>query len=291
MDPSARIEIALEAAVARATATPAPPQLSQAVHHAVFAGGAQVRPRLCLSVAAACGDDAPELADAAATGIELMHCASLVHDDLPCFDNAATRRGKPSVHAAYGERVAVLAGDALIVQALDAVAQHIPSAPGRAAAVLTTITQATGMPRGITAGQAWEVEPELPVAEYHQAKTGSLFAAATMAGALASGAEGQVESWRAVGERLGEAYQVADDLRDAVGAEEELGKPAGQDETHGLANAVSEHGLEGAKERLDRLVEQAVAAVPECAGAEQLRAGIRQEVQRVLPGTLGQSAA
>ncbi len=291
MDPSARIERALEAAVARATAAPAPPQLAQAVHHAVFAGGARVRPRLCLSVSAACGDDAPELADAAATAIELMHCASLVHDDLPCFDNAQTRRGQASVHAAYGERLAVLAGDALIVHALETVALEAPRAPQRAGSVLTAVTRATGMPVGITAGQAWESEPEIPLAAYHQAKTGALFAAATLAGAGAAGAEEQAESWRQVGERLGEAYQVADDLRDAVGAEEELGKPAGQDTAQGLSNAVTEHGLEGAKERLDELVEQAVGAVPECAGGERLRAGIRQEVKRVLPDTLGQSVA
>ncbi len=291
MEPSERIENALQAAVARATAEPAPPQLAEAVRHAVFSGGARIRPRLCLTVAAACGDDAPELADAAATAIELMHCASLVHDDLPCFDDAATRRGQPSVHAAYGERLAVLTGDALIVHALETVSLQVAQAPQRAGALLTTVTRATGMPYGITAGQAWESEPEIPLAAYHQAKTGSLFAAATVAGATAAGAERQADGWRLVGERLGEAYQVADDLRDAVSAEEELGKPAGQDSGQGLINAVSEHGLEGAKERLDRLVEEAVGAVPECAGAEQLRAGILEEMERALPKTLGRSAA
>ncbi len=291
MDPSSRIQNALETAVARAVAKPAPPRLGEAVRHAVFAGGARVRPRLCLTVAMACGDDQPQLADAAAASIELMHCASLVHDDLPCFDDAATRRGQPSVHAAYGERLAVLAGDALIVHALETLALQVPQAPERSGQLLLTVTQATGMPYGITAGQAWESEPEIPVAEYHQAKTGSLFAAATVAGAVAAGAMHQADNWRMVGERLGEAYQVADDLRDAVGAEDELGKPTGQDSSHGLANAVSEHGLEGAKERLDRLVEEAVGAVPECAGAEQLRQGIQQEMERVLPKTLGRNAA
>lgn len=291
MEPSSRIESALEAAVARANAEPAPPQLAQAVRHAVFAGGARVRPRLCLTVATACGDGAPELADAAAVAIELMHCASLVHDDLPCFDDAATRRGQPSVHAAYGERLAVLAGDALIVHALETLALQVPQAPQRAAQLLTTVSGATGMPRGITAGQAWESEPEVPVAEYHQAKTGSLFAAATVAGAVAAGAEAQAAQWRSVGEYLGEAYQVADDLRDALSAEEELGKPAGQDSAHGLPSAVADLGVKGAKERLDRLVEEAVGAVPECAGAEQLRAGIHKEMERVLPKTLGCNAA
>ncbi|MBK1735210.1 geranylgeranyl pyrophosphate synthase [Halorhodospira abdelmalekii] len=291
MEPSQRIERALEAAVARAVAEPAPPLLAEAVRHAVFGGGARVRPRLCLTVALACGDECPELADAAAVAIELMHCASLVHDDLPCFDDAATRRGQPSVHVAYGERLAVLAGDALIVHALETLTLQITAAPERAAELLLTVSRATGMPYGITAGQAWESEPEVPVAAYHQAKTGSLFAAATVAGAIAAGDHSQLERWRLVGERLGEAYQVADDLRDAVGAEEELGKPTGQDVTHGLPSAVRELGVKGAKERLDRLVEEAVAAVPDCAGAEQLRAGILKEMERVLPKQLGRSAA
>jgi geranylgeranyl diphosphate synthase type II len=94
-----------------------------------------------------------------------------------------------------------------------------------------------------------------------------------------------------VGERLGEAYQVADDLRDAVGAEEELGKPTGQDSAHGLPSAVRELGVKGAKEHLNSLVEQAVEAVPEFAGAERLRAGIIEEMERVLPKTLSRSAA
>lgn len=291
MEPIQRIERALEAAVARAVAEPAPPRLAEAVRHAVFAGGARVRPRLCLTVAMACGDEAPQLADAAAVAIELMHCASLVHDDLPCFDDAATRRGQPSVHVAYGERLAVLAGDALIVQSLETLALQINEFPQRSAELLMIVSQATGMPRGITAGQAWESEPEVPVTAYHQAKTGSLFAAATVAGAVAAGSADQAHSWRLVGERLGEAYQVADDLRDAVGAEEELGKPTGQDSAHGLPSAVRELGVKGAKEHLNSLVEQAVEAVPEFAGAERLRAGIIEEMERVLPKTLSRSAA
>ena len=117
MDPMTRIEAGLNLAFTRTHAPPAPPLLAAAMRHAVFPRGARVRPRLCLAVAAACGDDHPEAADAAACAIEFLHCASLVHDDLPCFDDAATRRGKPSVHAAYGAPLAVLAGDALIVLA------------------------------------------------------------------------------------------------------------------------------------------------------------------------------
>ena len=92
------------------------------MHHAVFPRGARIRPRLTLAVAAACGEDAPSVSDAAGIAIELMHCASLVHDDLPCFDDADTRRGRPSVHRAFGEPLAVLAGDALIVLAYQTLA-------------------------------------------------------------------------------------------------------------------------------------------------------------------------
>ena len=109
MDILARIEQALDAALAQHEVPGAPPKLAAAIRHAVFPGGARIRPQLCIAVARACGDDDPALADAAAVALELMHCASLVHDDLPCFDNAATRRGRPSVQAAYGEPLAVLA--------------------------------------------------------------------------------------------------------------------------------------------------------------------------------------
>ncbi|HEY5308446.1 MAG TPA: polyprenyl synthetase family protein, partial [Casimicrobiaceae bacterium] len=117
MDSMARIESALSAAVASGEGLGCPPKLVAAVRHAVFPGGARIRPQLCLAVAQACGDDDPALADAAAVAVELLHCASLVHDDLPCFDDATTRRGRASVHSAFGERLAVLAGDALIVNA------------------------------------------------------------------------------------------------------------------------------------------------------------------------------
>ncbi|GAB4515679.1 MAG: hypothetical protein Tsb0019_14620 [Roseibium sp.] len=103
MDLSDRIETGMQTAIRYATANGCPQKLSAALRYAVFPGGARIRPRLCLAVALACGDRDPRVATASATAIELLHCASLVHDDLPCFDNAATRRGKPSVHMEYGE--------------------------------------------------------------------------------------------------------------------------------------------------------------------------------------------
>ena len=117
MKPITRIEQSLAQAISTGEAPGCPPKLAAAICHAVFPGGARIRPKLCLAVANACGDDDPTLSDAAAVAIELLHCASLVHDDLPCFDDAPTRRGRASVHWAFGEPLAVLAGDALIVLA------------------------------------------------------------------------------------------------------------------------------------------------------------------------------
>ncbi len=199
-----RIENALESALAHAQGPGCPPQLMAAVRHAVFPGGARIRPQLCLAVARACGDDRPQLSEAAATAIELLHCASLVHDDLPCFDDAPVRRGQPSVHSAFGERLAVLAGDGLIVVAFQVLARAGAQAPDRLVHLLTTIAGSVGMPGGIVAGQAWECESRVSISQYHREKTGSLFAAATVAGAQAAG--GDAEAWRGLGEWLGEAY-------------------------------------------------------------------------------------
>lgn len=285
-----RLETTLETALIRAETGSAPPKLAAAMRHSVFPGGARVRPALCLAVAGACGDDDPDLADAAAAAIEFLHCASLVHDDLPCFDDAATRRGAPSTHALFGEALAVLAGDALIILAFDTLARAgAVAAPGRLAALLSTLTRGVGMPIGIVAGQAWESEPAPPVEAYHRAKTGALFVAATMCGAIAAGANPL--PWRAVGENLGAAYQVADDLLDAVSAEDECGKPTGRDAALHRPSLVAELGLHGARDRLEGLVSEAVAAIPDCEGAGILRELVRTQATRLVPKQLARSAA
>lgn len=289
MEAMERIEHAVASAVDSAATAEAPPGLAAAIRHAVFPGGARVRPRLSLAVACACGDDAPALADAAAASIELLHCASLVHDDMPCFDNAATRRGKPSVHKAFGERLALLAGDALIVLAFETLARGAAGAPHRLGELLLVVSGSVGMPTGISAGQAWECEPCPDLSDYHRAKTGSLFAAATISGALAAGA--RPERWRALGERIGEAYQVADDIWDVAADPDALGKPVGQDQMHGRPSAVAELGLDGAIDRLRRLVADAVASVPDCPGRDPLRAIIVEESRRFLPKELARRAA
>ena len=251
--------------------------------------GARIRPRLCLAVAAACGEDDPAAADGAAAAIEFMHCASLVHDDLPCFDNADTRRGRPSVQRAYGEPLAVLAGDALIVLSFQTIAWGAVGSPARLPALVLTLAAATGMPSGIAAGQAWECEPTIDLGQYQRAKTGALFAAATVAGAAAAG--GEPALWRALGESLGEAYQVADDIADVLSGEADLGKPVGQDKALGRPNAALALGVDGAMRHLEALAQAAADSIPPCPGSAALKALTMSEARRLLPKDLSQRAA
>lgn len=289
MDTMPRIEKALTLALSEADAALCPPRLAGAMRYAVFPAGGRIRSRLALAVAGACGDRAPAAANAAAAAIELLHCASLVHDDLPCFDDAETRRGKPSVHVAYGERLAVLAGDALIVVAFESLGRAAIDAPERLPALLHIVARAAGLPGGIVAGQAWECEDAVALNHYERAKTGSLFAAATAAGAVAAGEK--ASAWYTLGARLGEAYQVADDIRDVVADAEDLGKPVGQDVAHDRPSAVRELGLDGAKARFESLVEGAVSSIPACPGRSFLLAEIQKEASRFLPKQLAQAAA
>lgn len=217
-----------------------------------------------------------------------MHCASLVHDDLPCFDGADLRRGRPSVHKAFGEPLAVLTGDALIVLAFQSIAR-VSCQPERLLKLTQIIGSAVGVPLGIVAGQAWECESEINLAHYHRSKTGALFVAATAAGAASAGAD--PEPWRMVGEKIGEAYQVADDLRDAAADEDEIGKPVGQDIAHDRPSAVREMGIDGAIYHLKSLVRGAVDAMPPCSNGNELRSLIMSEATRLVPAKLAATAA
>ena len=284
-----RIERALRASLAPLLQAGHPPRLAAAMQHAVFPGGARIRPQLTLAVAQACGEDDPQLTDGAAAAIELLHCASLVHDDLPCFDAAETRRGRPSVHRAFGERLAVLAGDALIVAAFEVLGRSSRRHLSRLPVLLRSVTHGVGMPMGIVAGQAWECEPQLSLADYQQAKTGALFAAATMMGAQAAGADG--EPWRALGEQLGQTYQVADDIRDVMLDAQVLGKPGGQDVARDRPSSARELGLEGAMAEFQRLVQATLRTVPVCPGAAQFRQLIQQEADRLVPQQLCEQVA
>ena len=284
-----RIERALRTSLAGSLQRGHPPKLAAAMQHAVFPGGARIRPSLTLAVALACGEDDPDLSEGAAAAIELLHCASRVHDDLPCFDAAALRRGRPSVQRAFGERLAVLAGDALIVAAFEVLGSSAQHHLSRLPVLVRTVCCGVGMPMGIVAGQAWECEPQLSLREYQQAKTGALFAAATMAGAQAAGADGG--PWCALGDHLGQAYQVADDIRDVLLEPSAMGKPGGQDAALGRPSMARELGLEGALAEFHRLVQTTLLTVPACPGAAQLRQLIRQEAARLVPQQLAELVA
>ena len=276
-----RAEQAISAHFEQAAGAGGPPRLVAAMRHAVFSGGARIRPQLCMAVASACGDDAPQLTDAAAVALELMHCASLVHDDMPAFDNADTRRGRPSVHKAFSEPLALLAGDGLIVMAYRVMLSSPSPQTDRLMALMDNLTQGVGLPFGIVAGQAWECETSADLGQYQRAKTGALFVAATRAGALSCGRE--PEPWAPLGAYLGEAYQVADDIRDVIAVAARLGKPVGQDALHARPSSAQALGLEGAIAHFDHLIEQASKSIPDCFYRDMLCQLVQHEAERLVP--------
>lgn len=281
MDLKTRIDSAVRLAVKTGQAAPAPAKLSAALEYATTPGGARIRPTILVSVAMACGDDRPEMTDAAAAALELMHCASLVHDDLPAFDDADMRRGKPSVHKAFSEPLAVLAGDSLIMLAFEILARSAKHDPMRSAQLVLTLARKSGMPGGICAGQGWESEEKIDMRAYHRSKTGALFVAATQMGAAAAGQD--PEPWTELGDRIGEAFQVADDLRDAVFDAKTLGKPVGQDDRHGRPNAVAELGIDGATQRYHDILNGAIASIPSCPGEAMLAQMVNMQARSLTP--------
>lgn len=281
MSANDRVERALERALELAIGPGTPPRLADALRYSVFPGGGRVRPRLVLAVADACGGAVAPVADAAAAAVELMHCASLVHDDLPCFDNASLRRGRASVHVAYGTELAVLVGDGLIVAAFELLAAGCRRVPHLLPGLVRAVGTGVGTAAGIVAGQAWESEPTLNLRAYHQAKTGALFVTSVRAGAIAGG--GDPDAWAPLGQRLGEAYQVADDIADVVSSAASLGKPVGQDAMLQRPSAARALGVHGAYARLDALFQSLLDAVPACAGRAGFQAWIEELCTQIFP--------
>lgn len=281
-----RAEEALKSHFQTAAGVGAPPRLQAAMQHAVFSGGARIRPQLCMAVATACGDDAPELTNAAAVALELMHCASLVHDDMPTFDNADVRRGRPTVHKAFSEPLALLSGDGLIVMAYQVLLQAGRQHPERLIMLMDNLSRGVGLPGGIVAGQAWECETAADLAQYQRSKTGALFVSATCAGAIASGRA--CEPWAPLGAFLGEAYQVADDIRDVLGDIASLGKPAGQDTLNDRPSSAQAMGLEGAIAHFDALIKQAGDAIPDCTHRDMLVQLVLLESERLVPKSMSE---
>jgi geranylgeranyl diphosphate synthase type II len=237
--------------------------LREAIHYATFPGGRRIRPNLALAVFDACAGSDPGLALHAGAAIELLHCASLAYDDLPCFDDAERRRGRLCVHTKFGQALAVLAGNALVVMAFD-VMSRAPAANAQLKIdLIGVISDGVGAASGITAGQAWEQEPNVDLATYHRAKTGTLFEAAVRVGALAAGAD--AEAWAPVGLAFGEAYQVADDVCDVLTSAKTSLKTAERDDELDRPNAVLRLGVSGASYRLHELLLESVRLIPACA--------------------------
>ena len=276
-----RIEAAIQRHICSAAVQgPAPTGLHKAIDYSVFPGGARIRPVILTSVAMACGDDQPTITDAAAAAIEFIHCASLVHDDLPCFDNASTRRGKPTVHRQFSETTAVLAGDSLIVGAFSTLTSQADIDARRACNLVAHLANYTGFPNGICAGQAWEDEATIDLKSYHLSKTGALFIAATQMGAIAAGHD--PDPWQELGARIGQAFQIADDLMDVVCADQDMGKPAGQDAKNDRPSAVSEYGVDGAKRLLNDILGGAIASIPSCPGEAELAKMVQLQSSRLM---------
>jgi geranylgeranyl diphosphate synthase type II len=225
------------------------------------------------------------LADRAAAAIELIHCASLTHDDLACFDNAEYRRGKRAVHVEFGEPMAVLAGDALIVSAFKTLLGQAAQDPQRSIGMLSRLARAVETNGGIIAGQAWEFEDSLDLNLYHRTKTGSLFEAAAADGALSAGCD--PAPWESVGAALGEAYQVADDIADLMSGPDVTGKPAGQDRLLGRPNVATEIGIPEATKLLHERLGIACSGVPSCRYGAEFQEWLAKTTKRIMAHRLG----
>jgi len=263
------IERALEAALPPASAPPE--SLHAAMRHLLFPGGKRLRPSLALAGAEAVGA-APESALPAAAAVELVHTYSLVHDDLPCMDDDRTRRGRPTVHVAFGEAVAVLAGDALLAAAFAALLDGAgPGDAGRRVAAARDLAGAAGS-LALVGGQVDDLRFSGGDAEaiesVHARKSAALIAASVTTGARLGGAgAGPLARLARFGRALGVAFQIADDLLDA-----------GDDEACSLVRVL---GPEGARARADALLASALAEIEELGlRAEPLRVLARYAVRR-----------
>jgi geranylgeranyl diphosphate synthase type II len=258
------VDAALERFLPEAS-TP-PRRLHEAMRYSVFGGGKRLRPILALaSYELSDGEGDAVLAPAVAT--ELIHTYSLIHDDLPAMDNDDTRRGRPSCHKAFDEATAVLAGDALLTLAFEIVAREDRLAPERRLSVVSELAAANGA-AGMVGGQFADMEGEgaaatLEAVEFiHMNKTARPLRAAVLVGALAAGASSDdVAALAMFGEKMGLAFQIADDLLDVTGTEEEMGKAVGKDADREKLTYPSAAGASAAEARAAGLTDEALAAL------------------------------
>jgi geranylgeranyl diphosphate synthase, type II len=233
----------------RFAAEPGTARLEEAMRYSLLAGGKRIRPVLALATAEALGRPPGEVLPLAAA-IEMIHTYSLIHDDLPAMDDDELRRGKPTCHVAFGEDVAILAGDGLFAEALRLALDQQTGEPANVLAALHEVVTAAGT-HGMVGGQFLDVagagEPDLR--RLHELKTGALIAASVGSVLALEGLDGPATMpFRRFAAELGVVFQIVDDILDVTGDEAELGKPQGSDERHGKATYVSVFGLDRARE-------------------------------------------
>jgi geranylgeranyl pyrophosphate synthase len=263
-----------------------PEVIARGMRYAVVPGGKRVRPVLCLAACEACAG-AQATAQAVACAVEFVHAFSLVHDDLPAMDDDDLRRGRPTLHKAIGEGMAILASDALLSLAFEVIARDEGLTDAQKVRATAALGRASGH-TALVAGQAIDLESEgkritaATLERMHECKTAALMAAAVVMGGIAADATGeQLEALATYGRYFGLAFQIVDDILDVVGDEAALGKHVGADAAHGKATAVAVHGLDGARSLATEHVEKAVAALgPFGAAGALLEAMAREMLER-----------
>ncbi len=283
-----------DAALQRLLPPPAqvPASIHAAMRHSVFAGGKRLRPVLAMQAArmisSAHGSPGlPEGVDDLGAAIEMLHTYSLIHDDLPALDNDDLRRGKPTCHVAFGEAIAILAGDALQTLAYQTLA-GLKCPPERAVKIVGLIAEATGTREGMIGGQVLDLEGEhsKPTAEsvaaIHRAKTGALIRVSIVSGGVYAGAElDDARRLTEFGSKAGLAFQIVDDVLDMTQDSQHLGKTAGKDMATDKATWPAVFGIEQSQRDAARLIGEAFTALePYAADAEGLKAVARYLVER-----------
>ena len=261
-----------------------PRRLHAAMRHGVLNGGKRMRPLLTYATGTAFGASEADL-DAAAAAVELVHCYSLVHDDLPAMDDDDLRRGQPTVHVAFDDATAILAGDALQSLAFDVLA-NAPQPADRRVAMLAELAQASGA-AGMCGGQALDIDATGQAAtididalqRLHAMKTGALLRAAVRLGAIAAGADtASRTALDRYADALGLAFQVRDDLLDVEGDAATLGKTAGKDAAQDKATFPALLGIEASRDRLASLATTMHAALASISADTTLLAALARRV-------------
>jgi geranylgeranyl diphosphate synthase, type II len=242
-----------------------PPQLREAIRHSLLAPCKRLRPALVMFAAEACGATW-ETALPAACAVEMVHTYSLIHDDLPAMDNDDLRRGRPTCHKAFGEALAILAGDALLALAFEVLAREIRPAAiaAKACAVLAEAAGATALVGGQADDLALEhTAGDLAALEnIHRRKTGAMFLVSLRLGGYVAGADdAQQAALERFGRKIGLAFQIADDLLDVEGSETALGKRVGKDSQHGKLTFPGLLGIDESRRRALQLIDEACAAL------------------------------